>query len=151
MMAKTIGTAITEEAAIFIPGIIPWIFIKRTPKKTTPIKAAQRRPRPSPSIATEIPLRTNSAAISRRTCPRPGMSLTLRAPSQKTKHSVIPATTRTSVSRLNWKSVPSPKNASGKKSWMPGAWGACVTAGIHVAAAISATIPMRTLYHKGIA
>ena len=51
MSAKTMGTATTDEAAMLMPGIIPAMFMARTPKNRKPMKPENLRPVLGPSMS----------------------------------------------------------------------------------------------------
>ena len=51
MRAKNIGTATTDEAAMLMPGMMPAMFIDRTPKNRKPMKPENLRPVLGPSMS----------------------------------------------------------------------------------------------------
>ena len=51
MRAKTIGTATTDEAAMLMPGMMPAMFMDRTPKNRKPMKPENLRPVLGPSMS----------------------------------------------------------------------------------------------------
>ena len=51
MRAKNIGTATTDEAAMLMPGMMPAMFMDRTPKKRKAMKPENLRPVFGPSMS----------------------------------------------------------------------------------------------------
>ena len=124
MRAKNIGTATTDEAAMLMPGMMPAMFMDRTPKKRKAMKpenlAARLR---TQHVEGDVVADVAGDGLDGH-LPRVGTSLELRATRTRTTHTSRPIMTRASVRRLNSRMFPHRRSRSGRSPQEPAGEGA---------------------------